>query len=193
MRGYKYFTAKEEWGATDTDAIAGVHGGREELITEMEEKVLSRSPCAHIHSQSGSGGSWALGLRVWGGLGAAPEGALVLLAAPGQAPCDTNPVYGRFDGCCGEGLRAPCSPGNSSAMCSLHRCLQSKHQLQSSYRYPNSGSATQTANRPRCWFDHTALVLVTISGGKGAGHHAAALKQSSPSTPLSPGWQQTVP
>lgn len=120
MRGYKYFTAKEEWGATDTDAIAGVHGGREELITETEEKVLSRSPCAHTHSQSGSGGSWALGLRVWGGLGAAPEGALVLLAAPGQAPCDTNPAYGRFDGCCGEGLRAPCSPGNSPTMCSLH-------------------------------------------------------------------------
>lgn len=43
MGGYKYFTAEEEWGATDTDAIAGVHGGREELITGTEEKVLSRS------------------------------------------------------------------------------------------------------------------------------------------------------
>lgn len=31
--GYKYFTAEEEWGATDIDAIAGVRGGREELIT----------------------------------------------------------------------------------------------------------------------------------------------------------------
>lgn len=31
--GYKYFTAEEEWGAMDIDAIAGVHGGREELIT----------------------------------------------------------------------------------------------------------------------------------------------------------------
>lgn len=67
VEGYKYFTAEEEWGATDIDAIAGVRGGREELITETEEKVFSRSPCTHPRpEQLGWGGSWVLGAGVSG-------------------------------------------------------------------------------------------------------------------------------
>lgn len=74
VEGYKYFTAEEEWGATDIDAIAGVRGGREELITETEEKVFSRSPCTHPRPEQLLGaGCW--GLRVLGSAGAAPEGA----------------------------------------------------------------------------------------------------------------------
>lgn len=52
----------------------------------------------------------ALSLSMRGGLGAAPEGVLVLLAVSGQALCDTNSAHGCFDG---EGLRAPCPLGTA--------------------------------------------------------------------------------
>lgn len=88
VEGYKYFTAEEEWGATNIDAIAGVHGGREELITETEEKVFSRSPCTHPRpEQLGWGGSWVLGSQGAGQLGGCSRGCrddLVPMPAPAR-------------------------------------------------------------------------------------------------------------
>lgn len=91
VEGYKYFTAEEEWGATDIDAIAGVRGGREELITETEEKVCSRSPCTHPQpEQLGGGGApgcWVLGSQGAGQRGGCSRGCkddLVPMPAPAR-------------------------------------------------------------------------------------------------------------
>lgn len=68
--GYKYFTVEGEWGGTDIDAIAGVRGGREELITQTEEKLSSRSTCPPTPTATREG-PWVLAM---GSLGFAPEG-----------------------------------------------------------------------------------------------------------------------